>query len=219
MLQYNPSGSMLAAVRKEKVLIYTSLMYALVATLVGHADAVCDVAWSDNGFLLATACHSSIYLWRMDSFSRIEEDTTRTWSNASILPEASFRSMIVADAFYGVRHFATTRSTQQDVDAARHGGAVEVAELASSTAVAGAGTAAGGADGGICSVTISRGAAMQPSTGDMKGFADGRAAGGGGKVEIPSLQLLARGLQGIRRPLTRMVCLQPSQSLEYSPYE
>ena len=130
---------MLAAVRKEKILIYTSLRYNLVATLSGHADAVCDVSWSDNGFLLATACLSSVYLWRMDTFTRIEEDTTRTWSNSSILPEASFRSMMVADAFYGVRHFATTRSTPQDADVARHGGAVEITELVSSSAAAGSG--------------------------------------------------------------------------------
>lgn len=194
---------MLAAVRKEKILIYTSLTYALVATLGGHADDVCDVAWSDNGFLLATACHSSIYLWRMDTFAKFEEDTTRTWSNASILPEASFRSMMVADSFYGVRHFATTRSTQKDADSARHGGAVEVTELVSSTTAAGGGAAGGGADGP--GSTMSRGATMQSNTSDMKGFSDGRG-GGGGKVEIPSLQLLARGLQGIRRPLARMVC-------------
>jgi hypothetical protein len=146
----------------------------------------------------------------MDTFARVEEDTTRTWSNVSILPEESFRSLMVGDSFYGVRHFATTRSTQQDVDAARHSGAVELTELASTIAAGGVGASGRGFDGAF-NMTFARGGIMQPNA-ESKGKMDGRIAAGG-KGEIPSLQLVSRGLQHIRRPLKRMVRVNKSRSM------
>jgi WD40 repeat protein len=82
---------MLAAVRKERVYIYASLTYTLVATLAAHAEAVSNIAWSADGFHLATACHAAVYIWDMGTFSRVAEDTTRSWSNDAILPHPAFR--------------------------------------------------------------------------------------------------------------------------------
>lgn len=126
MLRYSPSGGYLAAVHGDRVAVYASLTYTLEATLTGHAEEVTDVAWSRDGLRLATCSQTSVYLWSTDTMQRYGEDTTRTWASAAVLPDPAFHSVLVADAFTGLRYFSTARGGASVAAAAAREGAVEL---------------------------------------------------------------------------------------------
>lgn len=138
MLQYSPSGGYLAAVHGDRVCVYATLTYTLEATLTGHAEEVTDVAWSRDGFRLATCSQTSVYLWSTDTMQRYGEDTTRTWASAAVLPDPAFHSVLVADAFWGLRYFSTARGGAGVAAAAAHEGAVELHSAPAPGAGAGA---------------------------------------------------------------------------------
>eukprot|EP00892_Ulva_mutabilis_P006187 jgi/Ulvmu1/3940/UM018_0163.1 len=191
-LRYSPSGGYLAAVHADRVYVYATLTYTLEATLTGHADEVSDIAWSRDGFRLATCSQTSVYLWSMDTMQRYEEDTTRTWANGAVLPDPAFHSVLVADAFWGLRCFATARGGTGVAEAAAHEGAVEIATPAAAAAGAapppprGARASAAGSRHGT-----SAGALQERSS---------RARG----ADVESMQLVSKGLGGVRRPVSCM---------------
>lgn len=194
MLRYSPSGGYLAAVHGDRVFVYATLTYTLEATLTGHAEEVTDLAWSRDGARLATCSQTSVYLWSMDTMARYEEDTTRTWASGAVLPDPAFHSVLVADAFWGLRYFSTGRGGADVATAAAHEGAVEVH---STPVPAGGG---GGVPAGRVMCTV--GASGRLGTAPPAERGTGRPGHGG---DVESMQLVSKGLGGVRRPVSCMV--------------
>lgn len=195
MLRYSPSGGLLAATHGDRVFVYATLTYTLEASLTGHAEEVTDLAWSRDGFRLATCSQTSVYLWSMDTMQRYEEDTTRTWASAAVLPDPSFHSVLVADAFCGMRCFATARGGDSVAAAAAHEGAVELQSVAAAAA-GGPASAVRGPRGSIAGARLGAAGAALAERGGGRGT---RA------LDVESMRLVSKGLTGVRRPVSCMV--------------
>jgi WD40 repeat protein len=112
---YSPPGGLLACSQKNLIHIFSTSEYTPVAMLRGHPNDVVSLNWSADGIRLVSACRETVYIWSMESFSKVEEDTERMHVNSSIAVDATCARVLVADAQSGVRLFATSRATEEVV--------------------------------------------------------------------------------------------------------
>jgi WD40 repeat protein len=110
---YSPPGGLLACSQKNVIHIYSASEYTLSAILRGHPNDVASLKWSADGIRLVSACRETVYIWSMETFSKIEEDTERMHVNSSIAVDATCARVLVADVQSGVRLFATSRATEE----------------------------------------------------------------------------------------------------------
>ena len=56
-----------------------------VARLRGHYSQVLDLGWSEDGLHLCTVSEGAVYTWHMETFTRTQEEKSKTFFNSEFM--------------------------------------------------------------------------------------------------------------------------------------